>query len=82
MSVAAHVCERDTETGYEVKVVTGLDHETVSGSVQTPIHIRQNACERLSVSLVFESATLSSPGTLLIRSRLAAACNYRKRTSR
>ena len=44
------VCERDTGTRNEVRVVTGLDHETASGSCVTPIHIRQNSSEVLHVS--------------------------------
>ena len=46
--------------------------------------IRENSSERQSAGLVLASATFSGPGTLLIRTRLAAvsACNHRNRTSR
>ena len=44
------VCGRDTGTRNEVRVVTGLDHETASRSCVTPIHIRQNSSEVLHVS--------------------------------
>ena len=45
--LAARVCERDTETGDEVKVVRRLDRKTVSGSVLLPYthdKIRANVC--------------------------------------
>ena len=84
MAVAARVCMScDTETGNCGELVAKL-HRNCFGICVTPILSRQNSSERLSAGSVLASATFSGPGTLLIRTLLAAvaACNHRNRMSR
>ena len=81
MAVAARVCMGcDTETGNCGRICHKTAPRNSFGICVTPILIRQNSSERLSAGLVLASATFSGPGTLLIRTLLAAvsACNQKK----